>query len=284
MFGYINVVNRPEHSQTGRCRSATCKPWCRCVLEQSSSISVYCLHLLNRSTQPMEKNLVSPVSTFPSFTVNGDDVFGVGGHPLLHVSRVAQQVPGFRKQTLRRAGHDTALRQGRVLLTAGKGHCGRLWRCVLPCSGRTGGRSLSHLVTQRCWHRAKSHFNWNTSDLSTNTCGVDVARVMWSADAWTYCTGCKLYSVLRVSCPRSAPLPVWKNRGASAQFCFRLGVYGSCNPTETERDSPWSDSYRTTVCPRRGMTSRWLGLTKAGKGRWSSLWERWHSRSSRTSS
>lgn len=37
-------------------------------------------------------------STFPSFTVNSNDVFGVRGHPLPHVSCVLQHVPGLKSR------------------------------------------------------------------------------------------------------------------------------------------------------------------------------------------
>lgn len=50
---------------------------------------------LHRPSQPAEEYQVSPFSTFPSFTVDGDDVFGVGRHPLPHIGRVIQHVPMF---------------------------------------------------------------------------------------------------------------------------------------------------------------------------------------------
>lgn len=98
---HFNLVkkNRPERSQTGRCLSATCIPRYQYVLEQRSCDAVYC-PTLHRQSQPTEKYLVSPISTFPSFTVDGNYVFGVGRHPLPHVGCVIQHVPVFRRHTL----------------------------------------------------------------------------------------------------------------------------------------------------------------------------------------
>lgn len=95
-------------------------------LEQSSSNAVYS-PTLHRRSQPTKKYFVSLISTFPSFTVNSDDVFGVGRHPLPHVGRVIQHVPGFRRETLDTANNGRPNKSHReVLLTAGTGRCGRL--------------------------------------------------------------------------------------------------------------------------------------------------------------
>lgn len=185
--------------------------------------------------------------TFPSFTVNSNDVLGISRHPVPHICCVFQHVPetispmyNYKDVKISWQGalqpvipvsdtyyfitllqvfiihmlttfKDTvynlimsnqcihtitmpqynykqkgeAKQKQEMFLTLKKERCGHQWTLVQPCSGRTGGRSLSHLETVR-WFWPIVQFHRKET------------KYMWWEEVQTYCTGYKLYSGLHV--------------------------------------------------------------------------------------